>query len=506
MDRGVRPTVSVIVPTFRRKRFLGPMVDALLAGSADEVLFVVDGSDDGSYEYLVERATADDRLRPITQVNRGRPAARQRGVDEATTEVALFLDDDLVPAMDVAAAHAKEHADTNDLVVVGAMPTTPPRWDARARLYDQQYREIVERWKDGGDVLADLWAGHFSLRRETFQRVGGLGPVTSMGYHDDWAFGLRCRAAGLRGRYCPDIVAHHAFQRSADGFLRDVAAQAADRQTMRRGVVAGPRGAALAPEPAGVARAVARSASRLPPRFRTTVLRTTLAMIDRIDARRLSQHAVAATRLVGAIERNAVAGELARRCPSIRAQLKAGVIVVVRSGEFVGETISSVLAQSRSDWELVVVDGDHDGAASQAERVIGRDKRARVIPRPFGEADLRECALAALSPDVAAVLFLDAGDVLQPRALEHLGHELAGDSRCVIVRPRGVEVDERGFPLSAAAPLHDRRPMLHSSGCLIRRSALAGSEGPSAALTMSGARRTVELPLVAFRAASTTSP
>ena len=154
------------------------MVDALLAGSADEVLFVVDGSDDGSYEYLVERATADDRLRPITQVNRGRPAARQRGVDEATTEVALFLDDDLVPAMDVAAAHAEEHAGTNDLVVIGAMPTTPPRWDVRARLYDQQYREIVERWTNGGDVLADLWAGHFSLRRETFRRVGGLGPVT----------------------------------------------------------------------------------------------------------------------------------------------------------------------------------------------------------------------------------------------------------------------------------------------------------------------------------------
>ncbi|HVW19134.1 MAG TPA: glycosyltransferase [Solirubrobacteraceae bacterium] len=469
----MRPTVSVIVPTFRRRRFLGPVVDALLAGTADEIVFVVDGSDDGSHEYLSRRASEDARLRAIMQANRGRPAAQQRGFDEATGEVALFLDDDLIPAMDIAAAHAAEHEAADDLVVVGAMPTTPPRWDARARLYDEQYREIVERWRRTGDVLGHLWGGHLSVRSEAFRRAGGLEPMTSMRYHDDWAFGLRCRAAGLRGKYCPEIVAHHAYERSADGFLRDVAAQAADRETMRGGAVVGPLGRSLAPEPAGIAAVVARIASRVPGRLRRALLRAALTTVDRLDGRLPGRSAVAATKVVGAIERNAVAGELARRRREPRRPSRPrrsptdpdaldreattgsqpiGVVVVSHNTrDVLAACLASLLAAGATD--VVVVDNGSTDGSREMVRERFPTVRLEALDANLGYGAAANHGVRASARPVALVLNSDT--VVPPGALEALAQHLARHPRAGLAGPRLHNPDgslqPSCFPLPSAA-------------------------------------------------------
>ncbi len=84
----------------------------------------------------------------------------------------------------------------------------------------------------------------------------------------------------------------------------------------------------------------------------------------------------------------------------------------------VGEAIDSVLAQSYTDWELVVVDdGSTDATFAEAQRHAGGDARATVLRRPHaGTAAARDaCARAGTAP---LLLRLDADDVLMPHCLQ----------------------------------------------------------------------------------------
>ncbi|MBC7679317.1 MAG: glycosyltransferase, partial [Pseudorhodobacter sp.] len=177
------PTVSVVVPTHGRGEALAVLVPQLLADQdLDELVVVVDGHGDPSEAFLRAAAEQDARLRPVVQENRGRTLARQRGADEATGDVVVFLDDDVLPRVPLAAAHARHHLDRDDLVVVGAMTTSPARWDPRARLYDKAYSDHVALWQEHPErLLEHFWGGHFSMRRATLQRLDGFSPEASYG-------------------------------------------------------------------------------------------------------------------------------------------------------------------------------------------------------------------------------------------------------------------------------------------------------------------------------------
>ena len=127
--------VSVVIPTFNRgeklAEILHPVLDDPLTG---EVVVVVDGSRDGSFEMLQEWSLADPRLRPIFQENAGDAAARQRGIEAASFDVVVVLDDDVVVSAGTIGGHARHHADGKRLLVLGYMPTRVPNHGVRAKL------------------------------------------------------------------------------------------------------------------------------------------------------------------------------------------------------------------------------------------------------------------------------------------------------------------------------------------------------------------------------------
>ena len=58
------------------------------------------------------------------------------------------------------------------------------------------------------------------------------------------------------------------------------------------------------------------------------------------------------------------------------------VVGVYNKERFVGECLRSVLAQSYSDWELIVVDdASTDGSFSEVEKTLAGETRARVFHR-----------------------------------------------------------------------------------------------------------------------------
>ncbi len=96
-----------------------------------------------------------------------------------------------------------------------------------------------------------------------------------------------------------------------------------------------------------------------------------------------------------------------------------GVVVPVRDrAGMVVEAIASVLAQTRRDFALVIVDdGSRDGSAAAAEDALaGAPVGSRVIRQaPEGVAAARNAGVAAL--DCRWVAFLDSDDLWLPRKL-----------------------------------------------------------------------------------------
>lgn len=96
MEEHKNPLISIIVPVYQVKPYIGECVESLLTQTYAnlEILLVDDGSTDGSGEICDEYARRDDRIRVIHQTNQGLSAARNTGLDQAAGEYVAFVDSD----------------------------------------------------------------------------------------------------------------------------------------------------------------------------------------------------------------------------------------------------------------------------------------------------------------------------------------------------------------------------------------------------------------------------
>lgn len=167
------PSFSIVVPTYQRRDVVSDAVHALSRidyRGTFEVIVVVDGSTDGTAAAL-RRAQCPVPLRVIEQENRGLANARNRGAAEATGDILLFLDDDMICEPDVLKQHASSYAAGAD-AVIGDFPVAP---GSRAGFLSDA---IADRktWERDGEALTafDIFAGHISVRRSAFEEIGGF--------------------------------------------------------------------------------------------------------------------------------------------------------------------------------------------------------------------------------------------------------------------------------------------------------------------------------------------
>lgn len=214
------PTVSAVIATSGRDT-LRAVVDAALADPAMWEIVVVADPGAVTADGLAGRLPRDPRLLLVTAPASGRGAARQAGVERASGEVVLLLDDDVVAGPGLVGGHAARHGQARDLVVVGAMPVVAAV-GGPARLYGETYEARAAAWSDDpGDVLRHLWGGNLSMRRDDALRVGVRSAAFGDGYHEDRDLGLRCLDAGLRGVYDPSLRAEHRHARTIAEFALD---------------------------------------------------------------------------------------------------------------------------------------------------------------------------------------------------------------------------------------------------------------------------------------------
>jgi Glycosyl transferase family 2 len=201
-----------------------------------EVVVVVDGSHDGSFELLTEWSLVEPRIRPVFQDNAGDGAARRRGLEEARFDIVVVLDDDVIATPGLVGAHAGHHTDGVDRVVLGYMPTAVPQprrpGQVTTILYAQEYEAQCRRYEDDPDsILRDFWMGNFSMPRPGAVAVSRELRL-DLGRHADREFGLRCRTAGFGAVFDRSLLAAHSHRRSLRRFATESRHSGADRVTL----------------------------------------------------------------------------------------------------------------------------------------------------------------------------------------------------------------------------------------------------------------------------------
>lgn len=88
-----RPKVSVIISVYNSAPYVEAAVTSVQSQKLDglEIVLVDDGSTDGSTEILRRLAAEDERILLVEQPHKGRPIARNVGLEKATGEYIFFM-------------------------------------------------------------------------------------------------------------------------------------------------------------------------------------------------------------------------------------------------------------------------------------------------------------------------------------------------------------------------------------------------------------------------------
>lgn len=212
--------LSVVIPTHNRRDILRLCLDALRRQTTTtgwELILVDDGSQDDSAAMAREEAqTFAVPMKVIAQQpNSGPAAARNRGLEAASGDLVLFLDDDILAAPDLIERHLQAHRQHPETTAAVLGYIT---WSPSLRPTPFMYWLGEKVWFCYGHVRPgaelDGWAFYtcnVSLKRLFLNQVGGFDERFPGGAYafEDSELGWRLQKAGMKLIYHPEAWGHH---------------------------------------------------------------------------------------------------------------------------------------------------------------------------------------------------------------------------------------------------------------------------------------------------------
>jgi glycosyltransferase involved in cell wall biosynthesis len=209
---GPTPRVAVVVPTYRRPRYLPELLACLeaqdLPAPSFEVVVVDDASGDETWAVLSELvATTPLRMLVLRHAsNRGPAAARNAAVARARAPYLAFTDDDCLPTPGWLSALLPPLED-GAVVVQGRVTPPPQDWD-RAGPWDHTI------WVRRPSPFFETC--NVGYDRARFEAVGGfddedplLTPEEGRGFGEDAELAWRVLRDGGRRAYADAALVHH---------------------------------------------------------------------------------------------------------------------------------------------------------------------------------------------------------------------------------------------------------------------------------------------------------
>ena len=206
------PKISVVIPTHDRAEALGRLLRALrdqtLSADDFEVVVVADGCHDQTLA-TVRNGRWPFRLRILEQPPSGAATARNRGAEQSSGDLLLFLDDDVEPDPDLLRAHLSLHADHEAVVGLGSLRPVIAQDSFFGVTLRGWWEEMSEPVRERGHRYScfDLLSGHISIRRQSFLALGGFD--STLRCREDYELGYRINATGLPFRLVTGAGARH---------------------------------------------------------------------------------------------------------------------------------------------------------------------------------------------------------------------------------------------------------------------------------------------------------
>jgi peptidoglycan/xylan/chitin deacetylase (PgdA/CDA1 family) len=218
--------ISVVIATLNRvdllARTLPSVIEQDYPSSSFEIVLVDDGSSDGTANWA-RSINPRCQLSVIEQANQGPAAARNVGIAEATGDIILFLDDDIMCDRQLLAEHAAAHTAESGGLVHGSLYVARGSPDTLAAYMTNRWYERHHRAVSEGGLRPDrnvYLNANSSLRADLLRELGGFDQAIPFP-REDFELGLRIWKAHIPLRYHPRARAYEVFLKPSAGFVRD---------------------------------------------------------------------------------------------------------------------------------------------------------------------------------------------------------------------------------------------------------------------------------------------
>jgi glycosyltransferase involved in cell wall biosynthesis len=164
------PAVTIAIPTLGREQVLVDTIRALLAlapGAAEVLVLDQTPAHAETTAAALEAWDRQGRIRWIRLAEPSIPAAMNCGLVEASHDIVLFLDDDIVPFPELIAAHVREHREGAALIAGRVIQP----WDGEVA--EAPWARMRFASTEPCDV-EEFMGGNFSVRRNRAAGLGGF--------------------------------------------------------------------------------------------------------------------------------------------------------------------------------------------------------------------------------------------------------------------------------------------------------------------------------------------
>jgi GT2 family glycosyltransferase len=210
-----RSRVSIAIPTYERGPVVVAVVERLLqlVPRPAEVLIVDQTrSHDAGIRAQMEAWSRDATIRWVRLPHPSVPHAMNEALRLATSPIVLFLDDDIIPCVDLVAAHDSAHV--NEVwAVVGQIlqPGEAPHHHEEGRLHRGATRDLEFPFNhDTPCLVENVMAGNLSVDRARALELGGFDEkFVGAAYRFETDFARRIIRAGGRIQFEPRARLDH---------------------------------------------------------------------------------------------------------------------------------------------------------------------------------------------------------------------------------------------------------------------------------------------------------
>ncbi|GKX31031.1 glycosyl transferase [Vallitalea longa] len=235
--------VSVIIPVYNQAEQLMITLDFFAKQTYDFNRFEIIVVDDGSTERIIQKinnsylSTLPYKIIIIRQGNKGRAAARNKGVEKASGEYLIFCDADRFPNNNYIKYYVDNKAYLSEFAIVGCpVDYYGKRHRADICKKDIQgihrfsresnyYKKIRKIFDEQGLTKSQIaWVsylvGNSCISLDNFKKVGGFDPIFKDWGFEHFDFAFRLLKKGMYIKSCPYIYNYHIPHSRPDGFYK----------------------------------------------------------------------------------------------------------------------------------------------------------------------------------------------------------------------------------------------------------------------------------------------